>query len=90
MPIFFLQVVLGKSVEQDASFVNSISEELISLTNDGDEKVSFEVVTGDTMCCDDFYEGLSIEVGSELDLTFRTPKNDILLIILFVKGNSMI
>jgi len=53
----FTQVVLGKTVEQDASFLNSISDELMSLTRDSEEKVFFEVVIGDTMCCDDFYEG---------------------------------
>lgn len=47
---------MGKTVEHDTEFKNSISDEVVKLyPQTGDN--GFQVVAGDTMACDDFYEG---------------------------------
>ena len=50
---------MGKTVEYDTEFKNSISDEVVGLSPQvGDH--GFRVVAGDTMACDDFYEGIII------------------------------
>ena len=44
---------MGKTVEHSTELKDSISEEVVDLSRDS----SYNVLTGDTMACDDFYEG---------------------------------
>lgn len=48
---------MGKTVEHNTEFKNSISDEVVGLSPQVDDK-GFKVVAGDTMACDDFYEGI--------------------------------
>lgn len=51
------QVVLGNVVEYDTTFEHGLSEEVLSLATEEKAQFDFDVVIGDTMCSDDFYEG---------------------------------
>ena len=48
---------MGKTVEYDTEFKNSISDEVVELSS---QEKGFQVITGDTMACDDFYEGNNV------------------------------
>ena len=52
---FLSQIVLGNIIERPTDFGSCLSDELASYSNEND--FHFDVVQGDTMCCDDFYEG---------------------------------
>lgn len=52
---FLSQIVLGDIIERPTDIGSSLSDELASYSNEND--FHFDVVQGDTMCCDDFYEG---------------------------------
>ncbi len=47
--------MLGKIVEYSTDLGSSLSDELASYSNENE--FHFDVQQGNTMCCDDFYEG---------------------------------
>ena len=53
--ICLLQKVLGKVINHPTDIDSSLSDELASYSNEN--SFHFDVIQGDTMCCDDFYEG---------------------------------
>ena len=52
---FFEQIILGKKVFHETKLDQELVEELVTLGKD----LPFDVVSGKTVCTDDFYEGSS-------------------------------
>ena len=48
-------MILGGIVRHPTDIGSVVSDELASYSSEND--FHFDVVQGDTMCCDDFYEG---------------------------------
>jgi len=52
---YYEQKVLGKLVCHPTDTSSTLSDELVSYSNE--DEFPFDVIQGDTMCCDSFYEG---------------------------------
>ena len=57
-PPSLFQVILGKVVSRDALLDQALAQELVSCQDDD----SFQTVLSGTMCTDDFYEGVAVNV----------------------------
>lgn len=54
---FLFQLVLGEVVEHNTEFNHDLAMEVMDMARNMEQKLHFPVQLGDTMCCDDFYEG---------------------------------
>eukprot|EP00112_Aurelia_sp_Birch-Aquarium-sp1_P025406 Seg842.2 transcript_id=Seg842.2/GoldUCD/mRNA.D3Y31 product="Uridine phosphorylase 1" protein_id=Seg842.2/GoldUCD/D3Y31 len=70
---FHQQIVLGDIIERPTDIGSSLSDELASYSNEND--FHFDVVQGDTMCCDDFYEGQGRLDGAFCEYTKEAKMN---------------
>jgi len=53
----YTQIVLGELKTYNTEFEHTMYDELFQTVHTKETKLDFEITLGDTMCCDDFYEG---------------------------------